>query len=68
MNQPDPADEKLPFTAPADGLYQIEGKTYRLGQGTVVNESLVPTLDPYRGCICSLGPAGSNPACGAHRA
>ena len=59
-------DEKLPFTAPADGDYRIAGETYRLSQGTVVDESTIPELDPQRGCICSLGSGGSNPACQYH--
>lgn len=58
-------DETLPFTAPADGDYRIAGKTYRLGAGTRVDEGLLPQLSPLRGCICSLGPDGSNPACRA---
>lgn len=59
------SDQSLPFIAPADGYYRINGKDYRLGAGTRVDESTVPQLDPWRGCICSLGLAGSNPACQA---
>lgn len=39
---------ELPFTAPADGEYEIEGHIYRLGAGTTVDENLLPTLDPLR--------------------
>lgn len=67
MSAPEmPRDEALPFTAPDYGDYRIAGKTYRLNKGTVVNEDTLPELDPQRGCICSLGTGGSNPACQHH--
>lgn len=39
---------ELPFTAPEDGWYEIDGHRYRLSAGTTVNEYLLPTLDPER--------------------
>lgn len=40
--------DHVPFRVPEDGWYTIGHDRYRLNEGTVVDENLLPTLDPKR--------------------